>query len=56
VKTRAARGLRTAVPALAAGCAHSYEDPTTTTYIVGAIFVLIGVALGVAIIIGLNKG
>ena len=42
--------------ALFAGCAGPYDDPTTSTYVLGAIFVIIGVAVGVALIISLNEG
>ena len=59
MKTRAARRFRTALPALlalAGGCAHHHEDPTTSTYVWGTIFLLIGVALGIAVIMSLNEG
>ena len=42
--------------ALFAGCAGPYDEPTTSTYVLGTIFVIIGVALGVALIISLNEG
>ena len=59
MKTRAARGMRSALAALvalAAGCAHAYEDPSTSTYIIGGIFLLIGILVGVAVIMSLNEG
>jgi hypothetical protein len=41
---------------LAAGCAGPYDDPTTSTYILGTIFIIIGVAAGVMLIMDLNDG
>jgi hypothetical protein len=41
--------------AFMAGCAGPYDDPSTTTYVLGAIFVIIGIALGVALVMGLNS-
>ena len=51
---RVVRGARLAWPAaaaLAAGCAH-HGDTGTSAYIFGTIFVLLGIALGVALILG----
>jgi len=53
---RLKRGFRAALPALAAlaaGCAH-YGDTSTSAYIWGSVFILIGVIAGVAIILSLN--
>ena len=42
--------------ALVAGCAGPYDDPSTSTYVLGTIFVIIGIALGAALIMSLNEG
>ena len=41
---------------LLAGCAGPYDEPTSSTYILGTIFVVIGVIAGVALIMSLNDG
>ena len=49
-------GLRAALPALAAlaaGCAH-YGDTSTSAYVWGTVFILIGCIAGVAMIMSLN--
>jgi hypothetical protein len=54
---RLARKLRGAIPSacvLAAGCAH-YGDTSTSAYVMGTIFLLVGLALGVALIFSLNS-
>jgi hypothetical protein len=33
---------------LAAGCAGPYDNPSTSTYVIGALFILVGLALGYA--------
>ena len=45
-----------ALLALSAGCAGPYDDPGTSTYVVGAIFLIIGIIAGVALIMSLNEG
>ena len=41
---------------LTAGCAgHPYEEPGTTGYVLGTIMVIVGIALGVALIFSLNE-
>lgn len=45
---RAARGIRVGLPglaSLAAGCAGHYDEPSTGAYILGGLFILIGVIL-----------
>lgn len=54
---RLARKARGAVPAasvLAAGCAH-YGDTSTSAYVMGTLFIIIGLAVGVALIMSLNS-
>ena len=36
---------------LAAGCAGPYDKPTTSTYIIGGIFVLLGLVLAYELIV-----
>jgi hypothetical protein len=51
---RLKRGLRAAVPALAvpaAGCAH-YGDTSTSAYIWGSLFILLGIGIAIAITTG----
>ena len=50
---RFARRLLPAGLVVAAGCAH-HHDTGTSAYVFGTIFILIGLALGVALILG-NK-
>ncbi len=55
---RAARRIRAAGPALlalASGCAHHAEEAGTSAYVLGSIFVLIGLIAGVALIFSLNE-
>ncbi|HEU4338630.1 MAG TPA: hypothetical protein VFS19_01060 [Planctomycetota bacterium] len=38
-----------------AGCAGPYEEPGSTAYVLGTIMIIIGVALGIALILSLNE-
>ncbi len=56
MRKKVARGLRAALPAmiaLAAGCAH-HGETGTSAYVWGTLFLLIGIAAGVALILSLN--
>ena len=53
---RFARRVTPALLALIAGCAGPYDDPSTSTYVVGAIFLILGIIAGVALIMSLNEG
>ena len=53
---RLARRVGPLALALLAGCAGPYDEPTTSTYVLGTIFVIIGIALGVAVVMSLNEG
>ena len=52
--TRIPRRSRVAllgVAVLAVGCAGPYDKPSTSTYILGAIFILIGIVLAYELIV-----
>ena len=51
---RLAKRLAPVAAVLIAGCAGPYDDPTTSTYVIGAIFIIIGLALGYAVVTGSN--
>jgi hypothetical protein len=53
---RIARRVTPALLALMAGCAGPYDDPGTSTYVVGTIFLILGIVAGVALIMSLNEG
>ncbi|HZN61578.1 MAG TPA: hypothetical protein VFC90_04150 [Planctomycetota bacterium] len=58
MKRFAAKGRFGAASAavLAAGCA-SYDDMgSTSSYVIGALFVIVGLALAAALVISLNEG
>lgn len=53
---RFARRWAPSLLALSAGCAGPYDEPGTSTYIVGTIFLILGVIAGAALIMSLNEG
>lgn len=49
------RGVLMGAVLATAGCAGPYEEPGSTAYVLGTIMIIIGVALGIALILSLNE-